>query len=510
MKCKNKKRNSKDIIMYWFCGLVYFISACVLSICKWINDTYRITFNELLFTLASPLKGTSTQTVTNCIRDCLPLWILAILFYLAGLVFAHLLERYVKIIWTYSIWKWRERKFELTNLSQKWGGVVCVACVILMGIYACKNLKIPEALKSRMEKTAIYEECYVDPNSVAIISTENPKNLIYIYMESMETAYSSEAEGGYQQTNYIPNLTNLAQENLSFSNNSKLGGFRPITGTTWTMGALFASTTGVPFSFPVGGNSMNERENFAKGITALGDVLESFGYRNEFLCGSDADFAGRKSYFQQHGNYEIFDLYSARDQGYIPQDYYVWWGYEDQILYDIAQDELLRLSQSQEPFNLTLLTADTHFQDGYVCGICNDEYPTIAENVIKCADKQIADFVKWCKQQEFYKDTIIIISGDHPRMDKDLVEGIEYRNRTVYNCIINCERDAVSFQNRDFTEMDMFPTTLFAMGYDIEGNRLGLGTNLFSGQKTLAEEMGCQAFEEEISKYSEFYVKNFS
>ena len=35
----------------------------------------------------------------------------------------------------------------------------------------------------------------------------------------------------------------------------------------------------------------------------------------------------------------------------------------------------------------------------------------------------------------------------------------------------------------------MFPTVLEAMNMDIEGHRLGLGTSLFSSEKTLLERM---------------------
>lgn len=38
--------------------------------------------------------------------------------------------------------------------------------------------------------------------------------------------------------------------------------------------------------------------------------------------------------------------------------------------------------------------------------------------------------------------------------------------------------------------MDLFPTMLASLGVQIEGNRLGLGTNLFSDKKTLMKELG--------------------
>ena len=62
----------------------------------------------------------------------------------------------------------------------------------------------------------------------------------------------------------------------------------------------------------------------------------------------------------------------------------------------------------------------------------------------------------------------------------------------------------------DYTAMDMFPTTLSAMGFEIEGDRLGLAVDLFSGEPTLCEEMGFEKLEEETQKYSAYYIKNFA
>ena len=55
--------------------------------------------------------------------------------------------------------------------------------------------------------------------------------------------------------------------------------------------------------------------------------------------------------------------------------------------------------------------------------------------------------------------------------------------------------------------MDNFPTTLAAMGVKIEGNRLGLGTNLFSEELTLMESVGEEELKAELKKKSEFLQK---
>jgi len=55
----------------------------------------------------------------------------------------------------------------------------------------------------------------------------------------------------------------------------------------------------------------------------------------------------------------------------------------------------------------------------------------------------------------------------------------------------------------------MFPTTLAALGVTIEGDRLGIGTNLFSDTKTLTEIYGYDKLEEELNKNSDFYIDTF-
>ena len=85
----------------------------------------------------------------------------------------------------------------------------------------------------------------------------------------------------------------------------------------------------------------------------------------------------------------------------------------------------MQLSQGDEPFNLTMLTVDTHFEDGYVCEQCPTEYDTQYSNVMACSSRQVGEFLKWIQQQDFYENTTIVISGDHPTMDSDYCAEID-------------------------------------------------------------------------------------
>ena len=121
------------------------------------------------------------------------------------------------------------------------------------------------------------------------------------------------------------------------------------------------------------------------------------------------------------------------------------------------------------------------------------------------------EFVEWLKRQPFYENTTVIITGDHLSMDNGYFQRNVDENyqRMVYNCILNSPVTPGSTKNREYCAVDLFPTTLAALGCTIEGNRLGLGTNLFSNVPTLAEKWGYARFNSELGKASDYYVNNF-
>lgn len=480
-------------------GVLFMLGTAIYVTCIWYMNTFNLEFKELLYTLVSPLKGTGQSTVSLIVGSILPWVIGAVIIYTGAAIFLS-----------------RDKKG--FSLYRRIGAVFCVLVLVSSLIFGLFALRIPKYLEIISKRTTLYEDYYIDPDTVSITADGKTKNIIYLYLESMETTYASQEAGGAQPAvNYIPNLTEMAKHGITFTDKSKgiLGGFHTPSGTTWTMAALLSTTAGIPFSFPIQGdgqNYMSKHQYFAPGLTTLGDILEEKGYNQVFLCGSNATFGGRRNYFTQHGNYTVYDLYTARDEGYIASDYHDgWWGYEDFHLYKIAKDKLTRLAEEDEPFNFTMLTVDTHHVNGNRCRLCGRRYSGNLENVVSCADIQAAEFVKWCMEQDFYEDTVIIVSGDHPRMDTTLVEDVDYYDRTIYNCIFNSSAEPLgSTSDRIYTSMDIFPTVLAAMGFTIEGDRLGLGVNMFSGMATLAESIGYDVLNDEIAKHSDYYIREFS
>ena len=379
------------------------------------------------------------------------------------------------------------------------------------------ELDVKEYLVSQKKESHFIEQNYVDPRTTKITFPEQKRNLIYIYLESMESTFASKGDGGGLDFNCIPELTTLAEENTNFSDSDKLGGGYPAYGGTWTMAGIFSQTSGIPIKNSEQTDDVNatlaEQSSFSSQARNLEDIFADEGYNQCFMIGSDATFGGRRAYFESHGKgqTEICDYNTAKENGQIPEDYYVWWGYEDQKLFANAQEKLTELSSKDEPFNFTMLTVDTHFEDGYVCEQCQNEFgDNQYANVMACSSRQVDAFVKWIQQQPFYENTTIVISGDHLTMDSDFCNDVsEDYERSVYNVFINLPEGLdTSFEkthSREFATLDMFPTTLAAMGVTIEGDRLALGVNLFSDEQTLTEQYGRKGLDKELMKKSKFY-----
>lgn len=461
--------------------------GAVWGLTKWGD----IDIDEIIFQLQSPLQGTESGMLTDYfLKGLLPAVLLTALYIAAQI----LLNRKKTGPFLF--------RFTVGCFALTLAGCLGVGC------YIWGRLKVGDWLAARTGSSAFIEEHYVDPKEVTLEFPEKKRNLIYIYLESIETTFADEASGGAFEENLIPELTRIAQEAEDFSGEeTALNGGVSFIGTTFTTGGIFAQTAGLPLRLTIGTNNMDAQDTFFPAIKTMGDILREQGYHQVFMCGSDATFGGRRLFFHDHGDFEFSDHPSAIEQGLLPEDYNVFWGYEDEKLFDFAKEKLLSLSQEDQPFNFTMLTADTHFPDGYVCPLCREDFgDNRYANVIACSSRQTADFLSWIREQDFYENTTIVLHGDHPTMKKGFADGIDpaYQRKT-YTAYINSACEVMdSSKRREYSTFDDFPTTLASMGVKIEGERLGLGTNLFADVPTLSEEYGTEEVGREVSMRSAF------
>ena len=476
------------LILFTAADLLFFGSRMLYE--KWSD----MTVDELVFHLQHSFEGTNESMAAGFgIRYGLPALVLLIV---AVLLF-----------------------IQARSSKRSYGRLLALALVLSIAGTACsayildRKMGVLDYFRYQGEDSTFIEDNYADPALTEITFPDKRRNLIYIYLESMETTYADKDSGGGFQENVIPELTDLAREYEDFSGTDPaLNGGLCLSGTTWTMGAIFGQTAGLPLKSLIGENKMKSQEHFFPGIRTLGDILEDEGYDQYFLLGSNADFGGRRGFFTDHGSFAIYDLPYAQETGLIPENYKVWWGFEDEKLFAFARDMISQAAASEDPFNFTILTVDTHFEDGYVCRLCGNEFGTDQyANVMACSSRQVTEFVRWCQDQDFYENTTIVLTGDHTTMDEDFCRWVPTTyDRRTYTCYINADAEPVREDCRTYSTMDNFPTTLAALGCRIEGERLGLGTNLFSDEKTLLETYSYGFVQTELGKNSAFLTEKLA
>lgn len=513
MKQTKKKLVWADSVIM---AILTFIVLLLVNSAAWAMSAWdNVDFSTIMFQMHTPLNGTNSEIIDSFINICISRTIQETLVIAAGYWLIKCLSRNLKFSFSLTFFNLRT-KLDIGKNNRVWKWFPTIYFWGMLAVYGilcytnAKKIGFFEYLDNIREKTTIFEEQYIDPENIAIDFPEKKRNLILIYLESMESTYASVEVGGGKPVNYIPHLTELAQNNINFSNGNQLGGGGNASYCGFTIGAIVGTSSGVPFKSMIEGNSMSEYAQFLPGIVTLGDILEEEGYSNYFLCGSEAEFGGRKLFYEEHGNYHILDYNYAKEQGYTQKEKRTFWGYEDTKLFDIAKIELEKLGNSGELFNFTMLTVDTHHPSGYICELCEEQYEHPYANAIACSDRQVVEFVSWIEAQEWYENTTVILIGDHLSMAADFWDDIGSYERKTYNCFLNLPTglNTKNEKNRKFDTLDYFPTILASLGVRIEGERLGLGTNLFSDRKTLLEELGVE-YEEELAKYSEFYIENF-
>ena len=543
---KKRSRNLLRILGWIVLFLTLELGLLFGKTLPWAQQTFGgVSAEEILFHLKVPLQGTDTSTIFSFLQKALLPSLIEFLLFFTIFFVCPRCERRIRnqqemntgkrlVLVSNFQPKCRlksKRNSKCTNSLQHtmqscsktayifWkvpGWCLCIVSLFFFfvnGYKLCDQYSVVDYIRQQRSSSTFIKEQYVEPQDSLLTWPQKKRNLVYIFLESMEASYSSIENGGGFEEDLIPELTALAKENISFSDkNGQLGGALPLPYTTWTIAGMFAQTAGLPLTLPIDSNTMGEYSTFLPNVVSLGNLLEDAGYHNCLMIGSDATFGGRRNYFEQHGNYEILDYNWAKDTGVIPEDYHVFWGMEDSRLIDEVKNRLTELASGEEPFNLTMLTVDTLFPDGYRCDLCEYQHDSDYKDALSCSSRQIANLVAWIQKQDFYEDTTIVISGDHLTMSAEIEEELSGYERHVYNCIINSAATSFSAKNemnRTFSTMDMFPTTLAAMGVTIEGNRLGLGTNLFGNRATLLEEFGYGYVTDELKKNSEFYNKHF-
>lgn len=223
-KCRMIWKAIRCVLLF----IVFFLMLIVIRSASWfLLNFHEVELATALYQISSPLQGTEEGVLTSYLYDCL----------YPSLSFS------VIVVVFYTIWDMITEKLILKTDIRIGSKVLCVSLgkgrfakasrilalwlgVVLLGVGVWDKalaVGLPEYLYSVMNASTLYENEYVDPDSVFVTFPEQKRNLLVLYLESMESTFASTEEGGGKPYNYIPELTELAKDNLQFSDDEDMG-----------------------------------------------------------------------------------------------------------------------------------------------------------------------------------------------------------------------------------------------------------------------------------------------
>ena len=479
---------------------ILFIISFIFSFsCYMYHRFSKTIFEEIMFTIFNGVGSTGGGVVRPTVKYCLPfaLAILVFLFFLFYDITFGKIKFKIKNVQLYPI-----------NFFNKYRRIFTFLLFLFVLWFFLNSVHFFDYLSYSRVNSTFIEDNYVDPRSVDV-SFKEKRNLIIIYVESLETSFFTKDNGGYWDYEAVPELYDLLndKDSVFFYNENNAQQLNMISGSSWTTASLVSNNSAVPFKVRVDGNKYHSK-NFLNGSYALGDMLKDNGYYNEVISGATVSFGGVLEFYTRHGDYTIIDDTTAPEYGFaVEPDDLGNWGVNDNFVFEVAKKRLDVISKDSQPFNLNLITIDTHCIDGFIGKYSETKFSEQYENAYATTSRLISDFVKWVKRQPYYKNTTILIVGDHLSMQNDFFNKRNASSRYVYSCIINPRSKKGNFSNRIYTALDTYPTILYSIGADIPGNRLGLGVNMFSNEETLAEKYGVQYLDIRLQERSSFYNK---
>lgn len=434
------------------------VTVLICRIPKFLATNFGdITLEQLVFHLTANVGGSPAGMVKEIARE------LVIKPLVAGLL-VHVLLPYVP---------------DLFRRSARWGLVLMSTLLSTLGLMAtASTINLHDSIDAITNPvTGDWVQDWYHWPAVQPRANVEPPNLIWIYVESLESKR-------------VPQNSRLRQLAKAHFSPQK---FQVLPGTQWTLAGMIGSQCGVPL-MPVGmfgGNNFDQITHPLQNAKCVGDVLKLQGYHGEFIGGADHAFSGKGNFLRSHGFDEVFgkvELSQHYPLSQFPED---WWGYPDATVFDFARQRISALHTQKQPFFLSVLTLDTHGPAGKLTSACRQKgFKDQIGDIFLCSLQEVEAFIGWLEQQGITRDTVVVVTGDHPFMepkpsmfsfDHLLNPGIsKFQKSTqsdVFTFIMSPDKGA--HHPPTMNHFDFFPTVLSALNLNVVGNQAGLGANLF-------------------------------
>lgn len=351
----------------------------------------------------------------------------------------------------------------------------------LNGVYTTindlKSQSIPKHLKlSREEALAIVKEEIAYPSAEFLESNEFPilrrtipnpkskiKNIVLVIQESWTGKYVWPVGTGIWEGKEItPNYNKLAKRGHSFTKFYANGGR--------TSNALLSILTSIP-DRP--GLTAIRTPQVLSQFSALGNLFTKLGYRTSFLTGDDLKFDSLQTILPHFG----FKHLTGKQEIFKDGRFLLGaWGFDDEVLFTLAEEEMDLAFQNQEPFFMTILTMTTHYPykvpDPKFNLYDNQVQDFDYLNTYHYSDWALGEYIKKMEKKDYFDSTVFLFVGDHTHH-----RYLSYfEDRMVPFLIYSPKNVTPKKDERIASQLDVLPTILGFLNTPIEFS--GFGKNL--------------------------------
>lgn len=251
------------------------------------------------------------------------------------------------------------------------------------------------------------------------------KNLICIFMESMDAAYMEEEHFPWLTRN-LKRLAN-APGTINFTNINSMG----LT-TDFTFNSFYSLFMGFPLTdLFYHGVDISDRQR------SVPEILKAAGYYTQFLEAGNVSLAGEDSFFKQCKIDHFYDSFSPVFKNAWNKE----WGIHDDTLLDQLYRDFENASSKHKNFALFAATIAPHAPNGYKFPEhvkisykgCSAYPQSHLLNAVHAEDMWIGCFVDRVLKHPAGKDTVILLVTDHP-LQFYIAE--PHQKRNLYNEVL--------------------------------------------------------------------------
>lgn len=286
------------------------------------------------------------------------------------------------------------------------------------------------------------------------LASKKQKNLVIFIQESMGAQFT----GFIGKQNFTPNLDNLAQDYLSFTNLYSNG--------TRSVRGLAALTSG---TLPINGVEVIKRNKSQEDYFTVASLLEPYGYKSSFIYGGEARFDNMKGWYLGNGFDEVIEQKDFTNPIFTST-----WGVSDEDLVIKANEKFKSYYENNEKFVSVMFSSSNHMPFELPDGKIEFEKnipKTSVENAIKYADFAIGKFFELAKKEDYFKDTVFVVIADHNvRVYGDQIVPIDMFQ--IPAVIVSSDIPHQIFTNLT-SQADVLATALDLIGIDLSYPILG-------------------------------------